>query len=70
MRLQAGTIGTYVTRENAEVLLFPSITTCFRGGDMKREKLDNALNGLLPEMSHKNNSEEALECFRKGWEKE
>ena len=59
-----------MTRENAEVLLFPSMTTCFRGGDMKREKLDNALNGLLPEMSHKNNSEEALECFGKGWEKE
>lgn len=59
-----------MTRENVDVLLFPSVTTCFRGGDLKREKLENALHGLLPEMSHKNNSDQALEEFRKGWEKE
>ena len=70
LKLQAQDIGTFVKRENADLLLFPSMTTCFQGERLKYEMSDDALPSVLNLMTHINNSDTALENFEEGWQKE
>ena len=68
IKLQSNDIGSFVNRENAELLLYPSVTTCFLGDNINVDP-KIALPKLLNEMSHRNSSATALENFETGWQK-